>query len=195
MSVWIESVEPEMEVVLEHLKNEGDYYAGWERFADGIIGHSGGTPNYSSRIVFSAEKHTGVCVLTNLNVASTTDSLCNGIFDEVTGRPHGNLQCDVWTVFDIIFTSATAVGIVLLMLVFFIRKKGILIGMGITVTILLALVLILFPLIFGAGLGEIAFKWAPWSFLIGLIALAADIAGCAFKYILVKVNEGRAKTG
>lgn len=44
------------------MKEEGDYYSGWELFADGVTGHSGGTPNYSSRIVFDEKKQTGVCV-------------------------------------------------------------------------------------------------------------------------------------
>ena len=46
-----------------------------ELFENGTIGHSGGTPDHSSRIVFSEENRIGVCVLTNMNVAASTDSL------------------------------------------------------------------------------------------------------------------------
>ena len=105
LKAWIENSDPDMDLILAELENEGDYYAGWERFEGDVIGHSGGTPNYSSRIVFSRSKGIGVCVLTNLNVASSTDSLCNNIFKELSGISNDGLACDVWTVFDIIFTS------------------------------------------------------------------------------------------
>ena len=195
IDAWIKGTDPSMENVLAHLEKEGDYYAGLERFEGDITGHSGGTPNYSSRMVFSKSKETGVCVLTDMNVAATTDSLCNNIFAELTGKSHGKLVCDVWTVFDIIFTSVTAIGAVLLVLVLISKKKGFLIGTGITLLVLLALILILFPVIFGAGLKEIAFTWAPWSFAGGLAVLAADIVAAAGRYIWVRKNARRAKTG
>lgn len=65
--------------VKAHLSCDQDYYAGWEYLGE-AMGHSGGTPNYSSRIIFSQNKNIGVCVLTNLNVAASTDSLCDGIY-------------------------------------------------------------------------------------------------------------------
>ena len=117
--------------VKTRLSGVGDYYSGWELFENGVIGHSGGTPNFSSRIVFSDEEKIGVCVLTNLNVAASTDGLCNGIYelaagdrtgdpaaggrtgnpaaggeavDSADGRDALNFPTDVWTVFDIIFS-------------------------------------------------------------------------------------------
>ena len=57
------------------------------------------------------------------------------------------------------------------------------------------LILILFPLIFGAGIKDIALIWAPWSFLAGILIMAADVLIIGIKLIVVKVNEGRAKTG
>jgi len=195
MNAWIESKYPAMEKVFLHLEKEGDYYAGLERFAGDVIGHSGGTPNYSSRMIFSKSRGIGVCVLTNLNVAASTDSLCNNIFAELTGNSHGKLSCDVWTVFDIIFTSVSTSGIAFILLIPFLKKKGILIAAGIVNTLLLALILILFPIIFGAGLKDIALFWAPWSFSAGLLILATGVVCIAARYGVVKVNEGRKKTG
>ena len=195
MNAWIKTSEPEMDSVLSHLEKEGDYYAGLERFAGDVIGHSGGTPNYSSRMIFSKSRGIGVCVLTNLNVAASTDSLCNNIFAELTGNSHGKLSCDVWTVFDIIFTSVSAAGFAFILLIPFLKKKGILIAAGIVNTLLLALILILFPIIFGAGLKDIALVWSPWSFSAGLLILAAGVVCIAARYGVVKVNEGRKKTG
>lgn len=195
MKAWIENADPAMDDVISNFANEGDYYAGWERFDGDTIGHSGGTPNYSSRIVFSRSNQTGVCVLTNLNVAATTDSLCNSIFDELNGRAGRGLVCDVWTVFDIIFTIVSVIGILILLVALFMKKKGILIGIGAFLAVLLVLVFILFPVIFGAGIKDIALVWAPWSFAAGIVILMADIAGIVIKLVLVKVNEGRAKTG
>ncbi|SDY19614.1 CubicO group peptidase, beta-lactamase class C family [Ruminococcaceae bacterium YAD3003] len=195
MTAWIEGTDTSMDDIISGLKTEGDYYAGWERFADGTIGHSGGTPNYSSRIVFSREQQIGVCVLTNLNVASTTDSLCNNIFAELTGKTGGGLICDVWTVFDIIFTSVSVLGIALFIASMVTKKKGFLIGTGSALLLLSVLIFILFPVIFGAGFKEIAFVWAPWSFITGFIILVTDVVCTAIKLIVVKADEGRTKTG
>ena len=194
MKAWIEGSDPDMEAVMANLGTEGDYYAGWERFAGDITGHSGGTPNYSSRIVFSRSMKTGVCVLTNLNVASTTDSLCNGIFAELTGNVHDSLICDVWTVFDIIFTAVSAVGTVSLIVVLCLKKKGLLISALSVYAVLTALILIIFPIIFGADIKTIALTWAPWSFLAGTVIMVINAVSAGIK-LLVKVNEGRAKTG
>lgn len=195
MKAWIERTDSDMDAILERLANEGDYYAGWERFNDDLTGHSGGTPNYSSRIVFSRSRETGVCVLTNLNVASTTDSLCNNIFAELTGSERSDLACDVWTVFDIIFTAVSVFGAAVLVATLFIKKKGILIVTGAVLAVLTALMLILFPVIFGAGIKDIALTWAPWSFLAGMVILVADVAAVVIRVFTVKVNAGRAKTG
>ena len=75
-----------IKTVKKNLVDENDYYSGWELFEDGCIGHSGGTPNYSSRIVFCDKEGIGVCVLTNMNVAASTDSLCNGIYEVTSGK-------------------------------------------------------------------------------------------------------------
>lgn len=195
LKAWIENSDADMDAVIGELKSEGDCYAGWERFEDDVIGHSGGTPNYSSRMVFSRSRGIGVCVLTNLNVAATTDSLCNSVFAEVSGMRSEGLICDVWTVFDIIFTSVSVLGSLVLVVALCIKKKGMLIFLGSLFLIAEVLILILFPLIFGAGIKDIALIWAPWSFLAGILIMAADVLIIGIKLIVVKVNEGRAKTG
>ena len=151
-----------------------------------MIGHSGGTPNYSSRIVFSRDKKIGVCVLTNLNVAASTDSLCNGIYDRLSGNASNVISTDVWTVFDLVFTIISIVMIVLLILVLLIRKKGLLIATGIILVVLMALIIILFPLIFGSDLWSIVMIWAPWSLAGGLILMAVDIMAVLIRSIFGK---------
>jgi len=195
MKAWIEGDDPDMDDVLSKLIDKGDYFAGWERFDGDTIGHSGGTPNYSSRIVFSRSSQTGVCVLSSLNVAATTDSLCNSIFKELNGQEGSGLVCDVWTVFDIIFTSVSAIGVLFLLMTLFVRKRGFLIGSGLFFAVLLLLTVLILPAVFGAGLKDIAFVWAPWSFTAGLVIFVADIAGALIRLVVVKRNEGRTKTG
>ena len=190
LKIWIGEEElsdtVQADSIFEKLKNEGDYYAGWERFDGDVIGHSGGTPNYSSRIVFSRNKKIGVCVLTNLNVAASTDSLCNGIYDRLSGNASNAISTDVWTVFDLVFTIISIVMIVLLIVVLLIRKKGLLIATGIILVVLMALIIILFPLIFGSDLWSIVMIWAPWSLAGGLILMAVDIMAVLIRSIFGK---------
>lgn len=145
-----------------HLKEEGDYYAGWERRADGVIGHSGGTANFSSRIVFSEKDHAGACVLTNINAAASTDSLCDGILDVTRGREPQGIRTDIWTVFDITFTIASAVCAVLITATALSGRTFAAVT-GASAAVLFAAVMIVFPAVFGASMTDIVFVWAPWS--------------------------------
>ena len=97
--------------------------------------------------------------------------------------------------FDIIFTLVSVLGALVLVVALCIKQKGLLIFLGSLFLIAEVLILILFPLIFGAGIKDIALIWAPWSFLAGILIMAADVLIIAIKLIVVKVNEGRAKTG
>ena len=81
------------------------YFAGWDLLGEQVIGHSGGTPNYSSRIMFDNQNKVGVCVLTNMNAAASTDSLCTGILNQLTGRIVTGFTYDVWRIFDKIFSN------------------------------------------------------------------------------------------
>ncbi|MCR5675356.1 MAG: beta-lactamase family protein [Lachnospiraceae bacterium] len=198
IGIWTGSVSiPEnlarsLSAVKENLHTEGDYYAGWELFAEGIVGHSGGTPNYSSRIVFDGEKQTGVCVLCNLNVAATTDSLCNSIMDIVSDKTPAGLAGDIWTIFDRIFTGVTVCGILLLLTAIRTKKKVLLIVLDVITAVLLALVLILFPIIFGAGMREIVFTWAPWSLAGGLLMMAVVVAAATVRLLISGPGEYKA---
>ena len=181
--------------VKKQLNSVADYHSGWELFEDDVIGHSGGTPNYSSRIVFSSDGSTGVCVLTNLNVAASTDSLCNGIYDIIVRNKKGNIACDIWTVFDIIFSIVTFVLIILLILAVLIKNRIALIIMDGTLIVILALILILFPMIFNAGMNEIVGTWAPLSLAGGLGIMVADVAFISIK-LLSGIKHARSiKTG
>ena len=133
--------------------------------------------------------------LAMVNVAASTDGLCNAIFELAAGVGHINIPTDVWTVFDIIFTSVSVLGIALFIASMVTKKKGFLIGTGSALLLLSVLIFILFPVIFGAGFKEIAFVWAPWSFITGFIILVTDVVCTAIKLIVVKADEGRTKTG
>ena len=187
-------------------------------FSDDIIGHSGGTPNYSSRIVYSDNEKIAVCVLSNMNVASSTDSLCNTIFEVIKEDNKQNLEdalsenemqdskdamhqnekniaTDGWTVFDIIFSLITITGIIIFILALAIKNSKILIGSDIVLFILLMLILILFPIIFSAGLKEIFFIWAPISMSGGLAVMILDILVITFKIVMVKKSARNYKAG
>ncbi|MCR4787527.1 MAG: beta-lactamase family protein [Lachnospiraceae bacterium] len=190
-----EGFENAISKVKGQLKSTGDYDSGWELFDGDIIGHSGGTPNYSSRIVFSEDKKTGVCVLTDMNVASSTDSLCNAIYDKTVGAGAGKIARDIWTIFDIIFTAVAFAGAAIFVFMLFIRKRPVLLVTDIALTVLLVLILILFPVIFGAGIKAIVGIWAPLSLGGGLLVLAADIIMISLKLIFGRKNAGNKKTG
>ena len=177
------------------LTEEGDYYSGWELFSDGVIGHSGGTANYSSRIVFDENTKTGVCVLSNLNVAASTDSLCNSIFDIVSGKEARGLTEDIWTIFDKTFSLLTLIAILLLISAIKSRSRCFLLTVDVILTIVLILIFILFPIIFGADMKEILFIWAPWSLTGGLLSLAGVVAVISVKLLMVKKYGDNNKTG
>lgn len=187
--------------VKAHLSCDQDYYAGWEYLGE-AMGHSGGTPNYSSRIIFSQNKNIGVCVLTNLNVAASTDSLCDGIYAYImnskgaehrTGSEGGSeiksgIVTDVWTVFDIVFTGVSITGIVILIGILIVKHRGILIVSGVVLATILIALCIVMPTIFGAGLYDILCIWAPYSMMCGMGILAADIVAIRVRLSRLKAR-------
>ena len=80
-------------------KEPGTSFAGWEYFGDGIIGHSGGTANYSSRMIFSKEKDIAVCVLANMNAVASTDRLCDDIYAITCNQEVSGFTFDIWRIF------------------------------------------------------------------------------------------------
>lgn len=182
-----------MQEIYDRLREEGDYYAGWECFGKDRIGHSGGTPNYSSRIVFSKEERIGSCVLTNLNVAASTDSLCNGLYDLARGQEPGGIVTDVWTIFDQIFTALCILGAICIVICIWSKKRGILIVLGVMSLVLASALAIVLPLIFGAGLFAILFTWAPWSLTVFFGALATSAVTAGFRWRKMGKDENNKK--
>ncbi len=165
---------PLIEEVKRNLKDTGDYFCGWESFSEDTFGHSGGTPNYSSRMVFSKDKEIGVCVLTDMNVAASTDSFCNSIYGKLNGDDLKPISTDVWTVFDTVFTILTVLlsGLLIASISF---KKTALIVWDIAAAVLLILLIVLMPMILGAGMKEILKVWAPYSMSGAMAMLIVDI--------------------
>lgn len=172
-----------------HLSEQGDYYSGWELFDGGIIGHSGGTPNYSSRIVFDDSTGKGVCVLTNLNVAASTDGLCNGIFNIISDIKFQDIPTDVWTVFDIIFTIVSGAGILIIILALLMKKRLPVIVSGIVVLLLIVSLCIVLPVVFGAGLAGILFTWAPYSLAGSMFILVIHEIVAVIKLRKMRLDE------
>ena len=200
MEIWmgIADVPEEYQKLIREVKAElrkkGDYYGGWESFGDGVIGHSGGTPNYSSRITFSEKDGVGACVLTNLNVAASTDSLCNGLLEMLRRGEKSAIASDVWTIFDQVF-SALCVAVVFVLLVCIrSKKRGMLMAVGGGTLAVTLVMVITFPLIFGAGLLDILLIWAPLSMaaFFGVALLCVIMAG--MKIWMGRRNEDYKKT-
>ena len=183
------------DAVKSHLVNEGDYYSGWEAFGNRTIGHSGGTPNYSSRMIFSDGEKIGVCVLTNINAASSTDGLANGIFSIVSKKSADGIPTDVWTVFDIIFSAMSIIFVLLAILIPFMKRHFAIAAAGGAGAVLLTAVCTVMPAVFGADLKEIAFIWAPYSFALWLAVSAGVIIAAGIKLWNVRKDENNKKTG
>ncbi len=179
-----------IEEIKKMLNQDNEYYAGWEYFGEGVIGHSGGTANYSSRIAFSTEKNAGVCVLTNLNVAASTDSLCNDILAVTMGKAPTGFSYDIWTIFDNIFSVITIIGgIFLLAIIFKFNNIWAMIVSDVVSIVFLAGILVVMPVIFQSGCGTILFIWAPWSMLGGIIVALMDVTILSIKICRWKKNE------
>lgn len=149
------------------------YFAGWECIEEGVFAHSGGTENYSSRIIIDIRRKIGVCVLTNLNAAASVDALSNDIYRMKLGYTPKGFAPDVWRIFDIVFSIITMAGIGMLFLL--IRKRKTILRMTfilgcLTVLVTIAL-LIIIPLVFQEKFDIILFKWAPASMTGGMIVL------------------------
>ena len=87
-----------------------------------------------------------------------------------------------------------AISIVLLIVAIAVKKKVPLIVLDAVLIVLLALVFILFPVIFGAGMKEILFTWAPWSLTGGLITLLVDILVVTVKLLMGRSNTNNDQT-
>ena len=162
------------------------YYAGWEYFTGDVLGHSGGTPSFSSRMVFSRTGKTGVCVLTNLNVAASTDWLCNNIYAIATGKETSSFVSDVWSIFDTISSLLTLAGVLCFFLFLcLVKNKKIILITGIFLAVLLISMLFVLPAIFQSDIITILTVWAPWSLLCTVGMLFANVILFTVKFISV----------
>ena len=89
----------------------------------------------------------------------------------------------------------TAAGLILLMWAVLSRKRPLLITTDAILAILLAAVLVFFPLIFGAGIRDILLIWAPWSLTGGLSVITFDIIVITIKLFWGNNHEHNNKTG
>lgn len=181
-------VPPDIEVAIKKIQQAAmvNYYGGWEKTSFGAFGHSGGTPNYSSRIVFDVDNHIGVCVLANMNAAGSVDWLCDSILKIRTDNEVDSFAIDIWRIMDITFTIVTIVCLILF--VFLLWQKGFKKTTMTIIIIILALltiaVLIVFPLIFQAGWWTILTIWAPFSMSSGVLLLFS----CTILAILKRIQ-------
>ena len=120
--------------------------------------------------------------------------MCNSILDCLNGKA-GRINQDVWSIFDIVFTIISLTGIIIFLLALLIKNSKILIGTDCALGIILALILILFPIIFQAGLKDIFFIWGPLSLSGGLLVLSLDIIVLTVKILMEKKHARDYKAG
>lgn len=99
------------------------YASGW--FVDdstGKIYHSGGVVNYSSKVVLDPERNMAVCVLTNINASTNTDDIADNILSIYSGNQI-EIENDVWTIFDLFFSSIAFISITLSIVIIFLISR------------------------------------------------------------------------
>ena len=152
------------------------------------IYHSGGTPNYSSRITLRPDDNMAVCVLTNMNASANTEAIAANILAILDGTGPAPYQNDIWTLLDFIFTvisAACGLGILVLILVLIragylvqngryvkrpVRKIALKLVLPVLLVLLSVFTFVLLPAIFGADWSSMLL-WGPPSILTGCILL------------------------
>lgn len=163
------------------------YASGWFVKNDGTIFHSGGTPNYSSKVVLNVKEGFAVCVLTNLNSSVNTNRMADNTLKLLEGKSITPYQADVWSIIDQVFSLITISCLILflLLLVFLVNKKRwysrrqvnkkigrrtIVALIGPTFLLLIGIgMLIIFPIIFSSNWSKM-WIWAPYSLFTGLFS-------------------------
>lgn len=95
---------PNQEVLVNENTN---YAAGWFVTNDGIIYHTGGTPNYSSKFILDKNTDTTVCVLMNCNLSANTNMIADNVLNILNENTIIAYQTDIWVIFDKTFTVMT----------------------------------------------------------------------------------------
>lgn len=166
------------------------YYAsGWFVQSDGTIYHSGGTPNYSSRVMFNPDDGLGVCVLTNINASANTEMIAENVMAILEGQTPSPYQADIWTIIDTIFSILTFICTPLLLFTLFLlirsviqvhkggrakrkwSKKAVTFVLCSALLVVLSIaIIIILPITFGSSWQDLV-VWAPYSLYTGTSAL------------------------
>lgn len=184
------------------LVDEGIGYAcGWFVDNTGLVYHSGGTANYSSKVIMKPEQGLGVCVLTNINASANTNAIVDNILNILEGYPVSPYTADIWTVVDTIFSLITGFSVLvclfcIVMLIRFgikhvrkgkIRIKPLLYFIAsVVLLIIVATIVLVFPMVFQSGWLSLV-KWAPISLVTGTSGLLA----AALLLLVVGINARR----
>lgn len=156
------------------------YAAGW--FVDDLDGkvyHSGGTPNYSSRLVLDMENKHGACVLTNMNASANTDDMANNMILLLQKNTEMSYRQDIWTIMDGIYSVVTAACLIFTALVLFIMGKNrqqkkrpskLWYALHATALVLATASISALPAIFDSP-WQVIVVWAPPSIAIAIVAL------------------------
>ena len=172
---------------------KGMYYgAGWLANADKtIIEHSGGNPNFSTRVAMLPSEGTAFCLLTN--GANTNIALVKSIKDILDDNLTQSYKISSTQLWDIILSSATII-ISLLAIIFFllglhrrkmnkqqeISKKGILHRIvWLIVTVVMPIICWTFPMLMGYDWSTLL-VWQTYSILTSLISLVLLTASITF---------------
>ena len=174
------------------------YAAGWYiNDETGGIYHSGGTPNYSANVEIRTQSNIAVCILTNMNASANTNSIAANILNILEGKSTTPYQADVWSIFDLIFSSITiigAVGIFVLILITLrlvrqirrvqrekvkvTRKRLLPFIPSSILTLFTILAAVIIPIVFESSWVDLVL-WSPLSLLSGMISLIV-LSICAF---------------
>lgn len=193
----IEVSSPYHEIIQQsHLPNSASvvndrthYAAGWfVDDTDGRVYHSGGTQNYSSRLVLDPINRNATCVLTNMNASANTDDMADNMILLRQGTTDMTYRQDIWTVMDTTFSLITAACLLLLIACILLliknrhlqknlRKQWYLFP-GIAL-ILAAASIFALPAIFASPWSVIV-HWAPISVVVGIIALVVFVMISSF---------------
>lgn len=194
IQLGIIDVSPQMKHLIEkshqpdstqRIDEDTRYAAGWFVDNDGMIYHSGGTPNYSTNFAIHPKTGIGTCVLTNINASANTNLMAENIIHIMEGEPVLSYKPDIWVTIDTIFSIMTFSCIPLLLLTIFlffrikkqyrtgdrmkkVSKKRLVSWLILPVLLLILAIIFLFvfPAIFSSDWIALS-VWAPFSIYIG----------------------------
>lgn len=173
----------------EHSVDENTRYAaGWFVTNDGIIYHTGGTPNYSAKFILDRSSNSTVCVLVNCNSTVNTNMIADNILNILNGNPLLPYQSDIWVIFDKVFTLMTYICIPLIFMTAALifkkksriknrlpikhskrRRKVCFLLVPVIFILLSVIMMVIFPIIFQISWIKLSI-WGPYSMFTGIIS-------------------------